>query len=175
MPETKQEDKDLFFMELCLDLVKIAQRIGEVPIASIVVLDDKIVGIGINMPINLKDPTAHAEVLAIRDAGHRIGNYRLINSTIYATLEPCTMCAGSIIHARCKRVVFGAGDPKTGAIGGRFNLFRDFPMNHIPQVTKGVREEKVREELLKYFKKRREVQKSQKRLLRAATQLYSEK
>ncbi|RIY34524.1 tRNA adenosine(34) deaminase TadA [Psittacicella hinzii] len=161
-------------MELCLELTKIAENYGEIPIAAMVVLDDRIVGIGLNNSIILQDATAHAEVLAIREAGRRVENYRLVGSTIYTTLEPCPMCAGAILHARCARIVFGAQDFKTGAIGGRFNLYSDFTMNHIPEVTSGVRGAKVSEELLKYFRRKRELKKEQKRLLKVATQMYEE-
>ncbi|RIY37959.1 hypothetical protein CKF58_04400 [Psittacicella hinzii] len=161
-------------MELCLDLTKIAEKMGEVPIAAIIVIDDKIKGIGLNAPICLHDATAHAEVMAIRDAGQRVGNYRLPDSTMYITLEPCPMCSGAILHARCKRVVFGATDLKTGTVGGRFNLFKDYPMNHQPKITSGVRAVKVQEELSGYFQRKRILQKEQKRLLRAATLMLEE-
>lgn len=174
LPETSQEDKDLFFMELCLDLTKIAERIGEVPIAAIVVIDDKIRGIGLNSSIATSDATAHAEVMAIRDAGRFVENYRLVNTTIYVTLEPCPMCSGAIMHARCKRLVYGANDSKTGALGGRFNLFKDYPMNHQPEIIAGVNAKKVAEELSGYFKRKRKLQKEQKRLLRQATQIMTE-
>ncbi|RIY35029.1 hypothetical protein CKF59_04230 [Psittacicella gerlachiana] len=161
-------------MELCLDLTKVAERLGEIPIAALLVIDDKIQGIGLNAPIMLNDASAHAEVLAIRDAGARVGNYRLVESTIYTTLEPCPMCAGAILHARCSRLVYGAKDLKTGSVGGRFNLYQDFPMNHIPEIVSGVRGTKVSEELLRYFQHKRMMKKEQKRLLRAATQIYYE-
>ena len=109
------DDKD--FMSLALDLAREAAVLGEVPVGALIVLDGAIVGRGFNQPIGRHDPTAHAEVMALRDAAARLGNYRMPGSTLYATQEPCVMCSGAIMHARIARVVFGAHNPKTGAAG----------------------------------------------------------
>lgn len=116
----------------------LAKRAGleqEVPIGAVVVLDGEIVGRGWNQNIGLNDPSAHAEIMAMRDAGEKLGNHRLIGCSLYVTLEPCPMCVGAMIHARLKRVVFGANDPKTGAAGGRFDWLADPAHNHRLEVT----------------------------------------
>jgi tRNA(adenine34) deaminase len=109
-------------MEYAMSLARRAEAEGEVPVGAVVVLDGDIAGEGWNRTISLSDPAAHAEIIALRQAGGRIGNYRLPGCTLYVTLEPCCMCAGAMIHARLDRVVFGAADPKTGAAGGRFQV-----------------------------------------------------
>ena len=114
---------DAFFMRAALELARQAASAGEVPVGAVVVSDGVIVGRGYNQPITGADPTAHAEVMAMRDAGRRLGNYRLPDCDLYVTLEPCVMCAGAIMHARIRRVVFGARDPKTGACGSATDLF----------------------------------------------------
>ena len=125
---------------------------GEVPIGAIVVnKDGAIVGRGFNHPISSKDPTAHAEIMALREAAHRIGNYRLTELTLYCTLEPCVMCAGAIVHARIARIVFGAFDPKAGAAGSIYNVLNDTRLNHQPQILAGVRESECRQLLQEFF------------------------
>jgi tRNA(adenine34) deaminase len=126
------------FMRRALELALAAEAVGEVPVGAIVVLDGEVVGEGFNAPISRSDPTAHAEVQALRAAAARVGNYRLPGSTLYVTLEPCTMCAGAIMHARVARVVFGAADPKTGAAGSVVDLFAEQRLNHHAQVQGGV-------------------------------------
>ena len=126
------------FMGLALDLAREAGAAGEVPVGALVVIDGDVVGRGYNQPIGRHDPTAHAEIMALRDAATRLGNYRLPGSTLYVTLEPCAMCAGAIMHARVGRVVFGARDPKTGAAGSVIDLFAETRLNHHTAVSGGM-------------------------------------
>ncbi len=129
---------DEFFMREALQLARQAWDAGEVPVGAVVVLDGVIVGHGFNAPILRHDPSAHAEMMALRDAAQRLGNYRLPGVSLYVTLEPCAMCAGAIMHARVARVVFGAVDLKTGAAGSVLNLFAEARLNHHTGVTGGV-------------------------------------
>lgn len=129
---------DVDFMSMALDLAREAATLGEVPVGAIIVRDGEIIGRGGNRPIAGSDPTAHAEVAALRDAGQKVGNYRLPGATLYVTLEPCIMCIGAIFHARISRVVFGATDPKTGAAGSVINLFDETRLNHHATVEGGV-------------------------------------
>jgi tRNA(adenine34) deaminase len=129
---------DDVFMREALALANEAQQAGEVPIGAVVVVDGVIVGRGRNAVIGLHDPSAHAEVQALRDAGARLGNYRLPGATLYVTLEPCAMCVGAIMHARIARVVFGAADSKTGACGSVVDLFAETRLNHHAIVSGGV-------------------------------------
>jgi len=129
---------DVFWMQKALALAEQAAGNQEVPVGAVVVIDDEIVGQGCNAPIGSCDPTAHAEVLAIRDACERVGNYRLPEATLYVTIEPCTMCTGAIVHARLKRVVFGAIEPKAGAVVSQNQLLDHPAMNTSVEVTQGV-------------------------------------
>lgn len=129
---------DEHFMGLALDLAREAGAIGEVPVGALIVLEGEVVGRGYNQPIGRHDPTAHAEIMALRDAATRLGNYRLPGCTLYVTLEPCAMCAGAIMHARMERVVFGARDPKTGAAGSVIDLFAESRLNHHTTIVGGV-------------------------------------
>jgi tRNA(adenine34) deaminase len=126
------------FMRRALALARRAQEEGEVPVGAVVVLDEKIIGEGWNRPIAASDPTAHAEVQAMRAAATALRNYRLLGCTLYVTLEPCAMCVGAMFHARIRRVVFGASDPKTGAAGSTVNLFEEKRLNHHALVQGGV-------------------------------------
>ena len=126
------------FMGRALDLARQAGAAGEVPVGCVVVHDGEIVGRGWNQPIGRHDPTSHAEIMALRDAAQRLGNYRLPGCTLYVTLEPCAMCAGAIMHARISRVVFGARDPKTGVAGSVINLFAETRLNHHASLVGGV-------------------------------------
>jgi tRNA(adenine34) deaminase len=130
--------RDVEFMRAALALAEEAQRAGEVPVGAVVVADGTIVGRGFNAPISRRDPTGHAEIAALRDAAQALGNYRLPGCDLYVTLEPCAMCAGAIMHARIRRVVFGARDPKTGACGSVVDLFAEPRLNHHAVVTGGV-------------------------------------
>lgn len=129
---------DADFMALALEQAREAGAAGEVPVGALVVLDGAVIGQGFNQPILRSDPTAHAEVVALRAAASALGNYRLPGSTLYVTLEPCAMCAGAIMHARVARVVFGARDPKTGVAGSVIDLFAETRLNHHAQVEGGV-------------------------------------
>jgi tRNA(adenine34) deaminase len=129
---------DIEWMREALALARTAGAADEVPVGALVVLDGQVVGRGFNRPIGGVDPTAHAEIMALRDAAQRLGNYRLAGCTLYATLEPCAMCAGAIMHARIARLVFAAADPKTGACGSVVDLFAEARLNHHAQVEGGV-------------------------------------
>lgn len=142
-------------MSLAMELARNAWQAGEVPVGAIVVFEDEIVGRGFNQPISKHDPSAHAEIMALRDAGQRIGNYRLPECTLYVTLEPCVMCAGAMMHARIKRIVFGASDPKTGAAGSVVNLFLETRLNHHAEIEGGVMAEECAELISGFFKERR--------------------
>jgi len=129
---------DEMFMHQALEQARMAGACDEVPVGAVVVCDGQVVGRGFNQPVRSHDPTAHAEVVALRDAATRIGNYRLPGCTLFVTLEPCVMCCGAIMHARIARVVFGASDPKTGAAGSVIDLFGEEQLNHHAQVSGGI-------------------------------------
>ena len=138
-----RSDLDEKFMQHALMLADRAEALGEIPVGALLVDDEgNILGEGWNLSIIENDPTAHAEIVALRNAAQNIQNYRLLNTTLYVTLEPCTMCAGAILHSRIKRLVFGASDYKTGAVGSRFHFFDDYKMNHTLEITSGVLAEK---------------------------------
>ena len=149
-------------MQQALELAAEAERHGEVPVGAIIVRDDEIIGSGFNQVIAQHDPSAHAEMIALRQAGSRLGNYRLTGSTIYITLEPCCMCAGALIHARVDRVVFAAPDLKTGAAGSVFNVLNSALHNHQPEVVEGICCEQSAALLSGFFKKRRAAKKLEK-------------
>jgi len=132
------ESPDSHWMRKAMELAIQAAREGEVPVGAVLVKDGHIVGEGWNRPIGAHDPSAHAEIQALRAAGRELGNYRLTDTTLYVTLEPCAMCAGAIIHARVKRVVFGAYDPKGGAAGSVFDILGTDKLNHKVEVQGGV-------------------------------------
>ncbi|MBT8487433.1 MAG: tRNA adenosine(34) deaminase TadA [Gemmatimonadetes bacterium] len=142
-------------MRRALELAREAQALGEVPVGAVVVRDDEIIGSGFNRTISDADPTAHAEVVAIREAASRQGDWRLTGSTLYVTLEPCAMCAGAIVLARIPRVVFGASDPKAGMGGSLDDLLRDERLNHRCDVTAGVEAEESSVMLKAFFRARR--------------------
>lgn len=143
------------YMQLALELAAQAAGAGEVPVGAIVVHQGTVVGRGYNQPIARADPSAHAEIMALRDAGRALGNYRLPDCDLYVTLEPCVMCSGAIMHARIRRVVFGAADPKTGACGSVLDLFADNRLNHHATVTAGVRAADAALVLQHFFASRR--------------------
>ncbi len=147
---------DETYMREALLLAGKAASSGEVPVGALVVKDGAIVGRGHNRPISSHDPTAHAEVVALRDAAERIGNYRLNDCVLYVTLEPCVMCAGAIMHARIGRVVYGAADPKSGACGGVVNLFAESRLNHHAVVASGVLADEAGKLLQDFFSARRQ-------------------
>ena len=142
-------------MAKALALARRAAEEGEVPVGAVLVVAGEIIGEGYNRPIGACDPTAHAEILALRDAARRIGNYRLLDSTLYVTLEPCPMCAGAIIHARLGRVIFGAADPRAGAGGTIFNLLQSEWLNHRAEVEGGILAGACSELLQTFFRARR--------------------
>lgn len=146
---------DEAFMREALALAREAGAAGEVPVGALVVVDGEVVGRGFNRPIGRHDPTAHAEVMALRDAATRLGNYRLPGSTLYVTLEPCVMCSGAIMHARVARVVFGARDPKTGAAGSVIDLYAEERLNHHADIEGGLLAEECGALLSRFFAARR--------------------
>jgi len=137
--------------------VRAAER-GEVPVGALVVKDGKVIGRGYNAPISSKDPTAHAEIQALREATKNLGNYRLEGCSLYVTLEPCAMCAGAIMHARIARLVYGASDPKTGACGSVVDLFSEKKLNHHTEVTGGVLAVEAGRVLSEFFAARRDAE-----------------
>jgi len=149
------ESLDLFWMQRALELARQAEAEGEVPVGAVLVKEDQVVGESWNAPIGEHDPTAHAEIRALRNAATRLGNYRLLDTTLYVTLEPCVMCAGAIIHARVKRVVFGAADPKTGAAGSVFDILNSELHNHRVEIISGVLEAECSAMLKEFFQARR--------------------
>ena len=144
------------YMALALAEAKKAGQMGEVPIGAILVSEDgKILSSTHNRTIDLADPTAHAEILALREAALKINNYRLLNTTLYVTVEPCIMCMGAVVHARISKVVFGATDPKWGAAGSLYNFAGDERLNHRVAVTKGVCEHECRRLMQEFFRAKR--------------------
>ncbi len=142
-------------MRRALALAERAREEGEVPVGALVVLGETLLGQGWNRPIGCADPTAHAEILALRDAARAVRNYRLLGTTLYATLEPCVMCAGAIVHARVQRVVFGAFDPSAGAAGSVFDVLRSPALNHQAECCGGVLAAECAKLLSSFFRERR--------------------
>ncbi|MEG1202446.1 MAG: tRNA adenosine(34) deaminase TadA [Comamonas sp.] len=149
---------DLRWMQAALQQAQLAAGAGEVPVGAVVVCHGQIVGRGYNQPVGTHDPSAHAEVQALRDAARRLGNYRLEDCTLYVTLEPCAMCAGAILHARVARVVWGAAEPRMGAAGSIVDLFANSQLNHHTQTTAGVLADAAADMLTAFFAQRRQVQ-----------------
>jgi tRNA(adenine34) deaminase len=150
------EGEDAPLMRAALALAEAAWRRGEVPVGAVVVADGTIVGRGFNAPIERRDPTAHAEIAALREAARALGNYRLPGCDLYVTLEPCPMCAGAIMQARIRRLVYGAPDPKTGACGSVVDLFAEARLNHQTAVAGGVLAEECGALLKRFFADRRD-------------------
>lgn len=148
-------DEDEHYLERALALAEAAARMGEVPVGALVVRGGCVLGEGWNQPIAARDPTAHAEVVALRAAAARVGNYRLPGATLYVTLEPCAMCSGALLHARLARVVFGAYDPKTGAAGSRLDVLNTTLLNHQVEIRGGVLAAAAGAQLQAFFKARR--------------------
>ncbi|MBI5451674.1 MAG: tRNA adenosine(34) deaminase TadA [Gammaproteobacteria bacterium] len=149
------EQQDVIYMRHALALARRAEAEGEVPVGAVLVHDGKIIGEGWNRPIAAHDPTAHAEMAALRQGAAALGNYRLVDTELYVTLEPCLMCAGAMVHARIKRLVFAALDPKTGAVGSVVDAFALPLVNHRPRVTGGVLAGECSAMLSDFFKRRR--------------------
>lgn len=152
------DSTDHYFMQQALLLAAKAEAQGEVPVGAVVVLNGEIIGQGWNRPISANDPTAHAEVLALRDAAQKLGNYRLPEATLYVTIEPCTMCAGALVHARIKRIVYGAPEPKAGVAHSNGCLFDQTYFNHQVEVVGGVLAEPCAATISGFFKRRRSTQ-----------------
>ena len=146
---------DELWMEEALRLAQRAELAGEVPIGAVVVHEGKVIGRGWNQPISANDPTAHAEIVAMREAARTLGNYRLNGCELYVTLEPCVMCAGAIVHARIRRLVFGARDFKAGAVGGALVVLQHPRMNHRVEIKEGVLAARSMEMLQAFFRERR--------------------
>lgn len=146
---------DLQYMSRALELARFAEANGEVPVGAVIVKDNQIIGEGWNQPITTHDPSAHAEMLAMRAAAKSLGNYRLLDTTLYVTLEPCAMCAGAMVHARIKRLVYAATDPRAGAAGTLFNIVQHDALNHRVDVTGGVLEGECAAVLRNFFRTRR--------------------
>jgi tRNA(adenine34) deaminase len=147
---------DAFFMACALAEAERAQQNGEVPIGVVIVIDNQIVGRGHNQPIGKCDPTAHAEIVALRAAAQVIGNYRLTEATVYATVEPCVMCAGALVNARVKRLVYGTAEERFGAVASQFELCTNSSLNHRIEVTHGVLADECRAVMQNFFKQRRQ-------------------
>jgi tRNA(adenine34) deaminase len=151
-----QPGEDAAWMERALELAGLAAEAGEVPVGALVIKDGEIVGQGHNRNLLDNDPTAHAEIVALRQAAARLGNHRLTGCTMVATIEPCSMCAGALIHARIARLVYGAADPKAGAAGSILQVINHPSLNHRMEVTAGVLAEKCSEILQKFFRQKRQ-------------------
>jgi tRNA(adenine34) deaminase len=148
-------DADIVFMQRALELARAAEAEGEVPVGAVLVKDGEIVAEGFNQPISSCDPTAHAEIVALRGAAASVENYRIPGTTLYVTLEPCPMCAGAMVHARVERLVFAAADPRTGSAGSVFDLVRSEELNHRLEVDSGVLADESAALLRTFFRARR--------------------
>lgn len=151
-----QQALDLAFMRIALDQARQAAEAGEVPVGAVLAHGGILLAAAANRPIAASDPSAHAEILAIRQAAQKTGNYRLPETTLYVTLEPCIMCMGAILHARIQRLVFGALDPKTGAAQSRYTIGTDDLLNHRLEITSGILEVECSQMLKDFFRERRE-------------------
>ncbi len=148
-------DIDLVWMQHAFNLALKAQQQGEVPVGAVLVKKNEIIGEGWNRPIKNHDPTAHAEIMALRAAAEKVQNYRLVDTTLYVTLEPCVMCAGAIIHARVKKVIYATADPGTGAAGSVFSILNNTELNHQVNIESGILASESAELLQNFFKARR--------------------
>ena len=151
----EQAEIDARFMERAVELARTAAAAGEVPVGAVIVKDGTVIAEGWNRPIGTHDPTAHAEIVAMRAAAQSLQNYRVLDTTLYVTLEPCAMCASAMVHARVRRLVFGAMDAKGGAVGSVFNIVQHASLNHRLEVTSGVLADESAAELRKFFAARR--------------------
>jgi len=153
--------RDAIYMQQAISQARNAWALGEVPVGALIVKEGQVIATGFNQPIGNHDPTAHAEIMALRAAATILGNYRLPGCEMYVTLEPCAMCAGAMLHARLARVVFGASDPKTGACGSVLNLFEQEKLNHHTELTAGVLADECGTLLKEFFAERRQAQQKQ--------------
>lgn len=158
---------DQYFMQQAFKLAQQAEQYNEIPVGAVVVHQGKVIGEGFNQSIMLNDPSAHAEMLAIRQAGKYLNNYRLLGCTLYVTLEPCPMCAGLLVHSRIKRLVYASSDLKTGAAGSTFNLVCNEQLNHQVEVKGGILQTQCSQLLSDFFKRRRNEKKAVKKMLRS--------
>jgi len=149
------ERSNQYWMEKALELARKAEAAGEVPVGAVLVKDGQLIAEGWNQPITSRDATSHAEIMAMREAGQQLNNYRLIDTIMYVTLEPCSMCVGAMIHARVSKVVYGASEPRTGALGGAFDLLKSNAHNHNFDVISGVLAEESKTMLQNFFQSRR--------------------
>ncbi|WP_145590765.1 tRNA adenosine(34) deaminase TadA [Yersinia aleksiciae] len=163
------EYSDEYWMQRALTLALRAQEEGEVPVGAVLVLDNQVIGEGWNRSICDNDPTAHAEIMALRQGGQAVQNYRLLEATLYVTLEPCVMCAGAMVHSRIRRLVYGANDLKTGAAGSLVDILRHPGMNHQVEISAGVLADACSHQLSAFFRLRREQQKVLKIAQRASS------
>ena len=171
---SSQQLIDQKWMAYALSLADRAESLDEIPVGAVLVKDNIVVAEGWNLSIANHDACGHAEIMALREGGKNIQNYRLIDCTLYVTLEPCPMCAGALVHARVKRLVYGAGDYKTGAAGSVFNLLRSEKLNHQVEVTAGVLAEQCAAKISRFFKRRRKEKKALKKQQQSATPLVVE-
>ena len=165
-----QVEQDLFWMQKAFELAKRSEAEGEVPVGAVVVLGNQLLAEGWNRPIQNHDPTAHAEIMALQAAGQKLKNYRLIDTTLYVTLEPCPMCASAMVHARVAKVVYAADDLKTGAATSAFRLLDSTQLNHQVEIVSGVMQQPCSELLSHFFKKRRDSKKKLKKDQQQITQ-----
>lgn len=156
------KERDRYFMEAAYAEALVAEQLGEVPVGAVVVYADQIVGRGHNLRETSNDPTSHAEMIAIRQAAAELKSWRLLDCTLYVTLEPCVMCMGAIILARIPRLVYGCRDPRVGAVGSIYNLAEDDRFNHRVEVTEGVLQQECSQQLSDFFRRLREQKKEQK-------------
>lgn len=161
---TEQEQRDQYFMSLALEQGQLAYDAGEVPVGAIVVLENEVIGRGYNQPITSLDPSAHAEVVALREAAKNIGNYRLAGATLYVTVEPCTMCSGCLVHARIKRLVYAATEPKAGVVESAMEILSSPFLNHKVETCSGIMAQEASSLMSDFFKMRRAGKKKLKQL-----------
>ena len=163
-----QQQLDITFMKRALALADMAQQHNEIPVGAVIVANNEIIAEGYNQSIMLNDPSAHAEMIAIRQAGNVLNNYRMLDCTLYVTLEPCPMCAGLLVHSRIKRLVYGAADLKTGSAGSVFCLTHHEKLNHQIEVTSGILADECSEQLSEFFQRRRAEKKAEKLKIKLA-------
>jgi len=157
-----ENSHEIFMAEAIQEALK-ADKLNEVPVGAVVVLDGQIIGRGFNQPISSNDPTAHAEVMALRDAAKHVANYRLVDADLYVTIEPCTMCSGAIVHSRIRTLIYGAAEPKAGVVQSQQSIFTEPYFNHVVSVISGVLAEECSAVMQAFFKRRREEKKQIKR------------
>lgn len=173
MPDQDEESADRYWMNRALNLAGLARDAGEVPVGAVVVSGGREIGAGFNAPITGCDPTAHAEIQALRSAAARVGNYRLPGATLYVTLEPCTMCVGAIVHGRISRLVYGASEPKAGAVESARQTLQDEHLNWQVAVTGGVLSSECRQIIQRFFASRRAAHRTRKQSLSGKEQSQS--